>query len=116
MTMARKRRPDPDEDLDRAPLADAGSHWHYTMVQPRAFGICHIYAVIPIFLSLLYHMFEYWWPYKLSIIGATIVGFTALEQRRITPAIALRQLKAWLRGPSVPCLPSRCHRHLGRRR
>lgn len=112
--MARKRRPDDDTDHD--PHPDAGAHWHYTMMQPRVFGICHIYAVIPILGSFLYRMFEFWWPYKLTIIGATIFIFVALEQRRITPDVAIRQILAWARGPSTPCLPTRCHRHLGRSR
>ncbi|MCW2240350.1 hypothetical protein [Azospirillum canadense] len=111
--MPRDHGPDDDLDTDRHP--DAGAHWHYTMVQPRLFGICHIYAVIPILGSGFYHLFEYWWPYKTVIIVATIAAFTVLEQRRITPDVALRQMMAWARGPSVPCLPRRCHRHLGPR-
>lgn len=111
-----RRRHDDQDDRDTA-VSNADTHWRWTMVEPRGpGGLFHIYAFIPVFLCFAYRTLEFWFFYKPLIIGFTFMVFIALENRRISPSVALRKIGAWLRGPHVPCLPTRCHRSLQVRR
>lgn len=97
---------------ENAPRADR--HWHHTMVQPRFWGLFDLRASLALLFCFV-NIFE-WWHTKLTILVLTVLAFAALEARRMTPEVALRQAIAWVRGPVVPAIATRSQTALGRRR
>lgn len=90
------------------------SHWHYTMVKQRVWGLFDIRVAL-LFPLCLINLMGWWTHFKLPIIGVTLVLFTALEFRRITLEIALRLVCDWLRGPHTPGIATAAQTYLGYR-
>ena len=102
-----------DQDAPHSATAAHDEHWHHTMLQPRVWGLFDIRALLA-GLFCFVNLFA-WWDIKLTVLAISIIVFTALEARRITPEVALRQILAWVRGPTVPSIATRSHRTLNRR-
>ena len=95
-------------------IAPRDSHWHYTMVKQRVWGLCDIRAAL-VFPLCLVNLFGWWTSIKIPAIVGTFVVFTLLEMRRITLGIAIRQVLAWLRGVHTPGIATAAQTYFGYR-
>jgi hypothetical protein len=74
------------------------SHWRYTMPPAKIFGF-PVAAYTPLFAALTPLPNITGWGSLFKALGASLVFFFILDQKKFTPRMALRWLLGWLRGP-----------------